>query len=152
MSFRDLFLHNWRWKLFSLLLAAAVWFYIRTSIRGDFGLPRLKPAGVSTADFMHEFTITRLTDPQDTNSYRIEPATTQVTVRGDFLLMQELNWDEFRVFVDLTKPPAAATSAHLIKVVPPTGMDVIGIDPPAALVRRGSLNGTQPAASRLSQP
>jgi YbbR domain-containing protein len=146
MSLRDFFLHNWRWKLFSVLLAAAVWFYIRTSIRGDFGLPRLKPAGITTADFVHEFPVTRLTDPADTNQYRIEPATAQVTVRGDFLLMQELHWDEFRVFVDLTRPPEKNTSAHLIRVTPPAGIEVISVEPPAALVRRGPLNGTQPAS------
>jgi hypothetical protein len=147
---RELLTHNWRWKLFSLLLAVAVWFYIRTSIRGDLGMPRLRPGGAATADFMHEFAVARLTAPGDTNLYHLDPATTRVTVRGDFLLMQELNWDEFHVFVDLTRPPDKPLSAHVIQVSPPPGMTVVAIEPPAVIVRAGARPGTQ--AAGLSQP
>lgn len=150
MSFRSILLYNWHWKLFSLLLATAVWFYIRTSIRGDYVMPRFKAGGVTTLDFSHEFTIGRLTDTADTNTYQIEPVAAEVTVRGDFSLMQELSWDEFHVFVGLAPAPKAAVSAHLITVTPPPGIEVIAVDPPAVLVRRGPENDAPPVP--ISQP
>jgi YbbR domain-containing protein len=149
---RELLTHNWRWKLFSLLLAVAVWFYIRTSIQGDLVMPRLRPGGAATADFVHEFPVARLTAPGDTNLYHLDPATTRVTVRGDFLLMQELNWDEFRVFVDLTRPPDKPLSAHVVRVTPPPGMAVVAIDPPAVIVRLGTRPGTQTATLPAPEP
>ena len=150
MTLRALLINNWRWKLFSLLIAWAVWFYIRNSISGDVGVLRVKSTGAASGDFVHEFPISVLTSPGDTNNYRLDPASVGVTVRGDFLLLQELDWSEFRVYVNLSHAPEIAVSAHVVSVTPPSGIQVVSIEPAAVLVRRSPANGTQPAS--LSQP
>lgn len=152
MRIRAFLTHNWRWKLFSLLIAFGAWLYIRTTILGGSAIPRLKIDAVVSEDVVVEFPVTRLTSPADTNFYQLQPGKVNVTLRGAPALVREVKADEFTVSVDLRRAPRTAVSAHMITVTPPKNIQVVAIDPPASLVLRGATNGTQPALVPLSQP
>ena len=143
MSIRHLFLHNFRWKLFSVLLASAIWFYVHASLRDEGkAIIRENPVGgLATAEFLNRFPVKVLTASHDANTYRLEPAEAEVTVKGESAVLQDLNWQEIKVFVDLTdlgtnSKGRATELARAIQVHAPPNITPVKIDPPAVLVRR----------------
>lgn len=151
MTLHHLFLHNWRWKLFSLLLASAIWFYVHTSIQNEPIIRKNPISGVT--EFVSRFPIKVLTTSLDTNAYKLDPANAEVTVRGDINVLQDLDWKEIRVFVDLTDLGTngrnhAAEFQRLLQVHTPNDVTLVRSDPTEVLVRR--ITPANPKAPRAS--
>ena len=139
MTLHELLLHNWRWKLFSVLLASGIWFYVSASIQNE---PVIRKNPISgAADFLNRFPIKVLTTSLDTNAYKLEPAEAEITVRGDFNVLQDLDWKEIRVFVDLTDLGTngrahASEVQRLVQVQTPNDVTLVKAEPAAIIVRR----------------
>lgn len=139
MSLRHLFLHNWRWKLFSLLLATAIWFFVDASLRNDV-VVRKNPLS-SRADFQGHVKVGVFSSGNLSTPLRVEPAGVDVTVRGDFVALQDLDWKQIRAFVDVSSLGTNGNSAalffeRLVEVRGPANVEVIRVEPVIVTVRR----------------
>ncbi|HEY6170538.1 MAG TPA: CdaR family protein [Verrucomicrobiae bacterium] len=158
MTLRHLVTHNFRWKLFSVVLAAIFWLYIHASLRDEGrAIIRENPvSGLATAEFLNRFPVKVLTASQDANIYRVDPAEAEVTVRGESAVLQDLNWQEIKIFVDLTDlaTNSKVRSTNLlreIQVHAPPNITAVKVDPPAVVVRRIAPAPAQ-AATKSIQP
>lgn len=152
MTLRHLFLHNWRWKLFSLLIASALWFYVRASLPGDVLIRKNPVTGTTTAEMWEEFPIHLLAASQDGTPYAVEPPGASVTLQGSLTALQDFDWKTVRVFVNVTDligigPNSAIEAERHVQVHAPAGVTVARIDPAIVRVRRIVPTGTDKPAT-----
>ncbi len=125
---RDLLFTNFKAKFLSLLAATFLWFSIRqatppeaTLVERDFpGLP-----------------IELKVSSEEPFSYKVEPWTVQVRLRGDPAVLQSLREDQIEIFVSLTDVKVDADGQRKrIQVRAPDGTRLISIDPEEVVVKR----------------
>jgi len=141
MSVRELLLHNFAWKLVSLVLAVLVWFTLQSGVQRQ-----LRPSDLRTFSRLE---ITVMTTAGDERSFRVEPSTVAVTVNGDTGSMRNLRASDVQVFVNLTEILDAKVLRKKIQVYVPPGINVVEIDPPEVSVQSAPL--ANPGA-RVRQP
>ena len=141
MSVRELLLHNFAWKLVSLVLAVLVWFTLQSGVQRQ-----LRPSDLRTFSRLE---ITVMTTAGDERSFRVEPSTVAVTVNGDTCSMRNLRASDVQVFVNLTEILDAKVLRKKIQVYVPPGINVVEIDPPEVSVQSAPL--ANPGA-RVRQP
>ena len=116
MAMRDLVTKDLGWKLFSLLLAIAIWLTVQTirseSTRAFANLPVLV---VSAAGDVREF--------------KVKPGVVEVTVSGRPDVMAVLTEKDVHASVDLTDLEAARDLRKRIDVSAPPGVTVVKIVP-----------------------
>jgi YbbR domain-containing protein len=127
---RDLFIKDWGWKLFSLILAAGIWLTVHkiidpktsgvTATGGTFTYDNLPVRVVSAAGDVHDF--------------RVAPASVKVTVSGPADTMNTLKIGDVHAVVNLTETNLARDSHLPVEISAPTNVTVTGIDPPGVLV------------------
>jgi len=141
MSVRELLLHNFAWKLVSLVLAVLVWFTLQSGVQRQ-----LRPSDLRTFSRLE---ITVMTTAGDERSFRVEPSTVAVTVNGDTGSMRNLRASDVQVFVNLTEILDDKVLRKKIQVYVPPGINVVEIDPPEVSVQSAPL--ANPGA-RVRQP
>src|SRR5579884_2660591 len=102
MAMRDYVLHNFWWKLLSLLLAALTWLTIRTALIRE---QQLRQTPVTSKGFERDFPdvpITVLTTPTNTSHFRLSPATAKVDVSGPAEQLQKLQKQDIHAYIDLS--------------------------------------------------
>ncbi|MDB6016152.1 MAG: YbbR family protein [Pedosphaera sp.] len=103
MAKRDLILHNFWWKLLSLLLAALAWFTIETLLKKDQSQTAQSPVVTVSTRAFPAVPITLMMSPYNTNQFRLNPPTVSVTVSGGADELEKLQDQQITAFVDLTK-------------------------------------------------
>lgn len=139
MTFRHLCLHNWRWKLFSVLLASAIWFFVDRSLPQGTIIRKNPVSGV--AEFQSRCAIKLLTGGQDLGSFKLEPAEAEVTLTGEFRVLQELDWRNVKVFIELGEANGNGASSvsefeRLLQVHLPTNITLVTLEPSSVRIRR----------------
>jgi YbbR domain-containing protein len=122
---RNLLLEDFWLKLFSLALAALIWFTVtfvsqkevRTDTRVFFSLP-----------------VTVLSAAEDVRNFRVSPSEVQVTVQGDGGILQNLQSKDIRVMVDITGVAAAHELRKRVEVSAPAGVTHLRVTPEEVLV------------------
>jgi YbbR domain-containing protein len=117
---RNLLLEDFWLKLFSLALAALIWFTVtfvsqkevRTDTRVFFNLP-----------------VTVLSAAEDVRNFKVSPSEVQVTVQGDGGILQNLQSKDIRVMVDLTGVAAAHELRKRVEVSAPAGVTHLRVTP-----------------------
>ena len=104
--FNDYVVHNFAWKLISVLLAGLTWITIDKAFhRDEIKVENLKEApviGTFTRTFP-EVPITIMTSAANTNRYRVSPLTISVELSGDNETnLQNLALSKVQAIVDLT--------------------------------------------------
>lgn len=116
------------WKLFSLMLAVAIWLTVH-KITGapDFAAEN----NVHTASLTYnDLRITPVSATSDVHNYRFIPQTVDVTVSGSPEVMAVLQENQIRVVVDLTGVDASKGNQKCnVDVWTPSGVTVVKIDP-----------------------
>ena len=135
---RDLILHNFWLKLFSLFLATLIWFSIRMAIQKEITGERVPHSRHVSTNIFSSVPVTVLTDPADSRSYRCVPAEVRLTVSGVPAVMDFLRSRHFDVFVNLTDVRDAVSFQRKIEVRPPQGVSLIRIEPPYVTVQQVS--------------
>jgi hypothetical protein len=155
MSVRSLILHNFWWKLLSLLLATLIWFNIRASIGrgGDLKFENTATGLSASTVLSVERRIDILCQAGDAARYAVEPLVAQVSVRGAPGLLRSLKDDEIRLFVEIhpdevESSDESAVFARVIHVQLPPGVALDQLEPDAAVLRRLPV----PAASANPPP
>jgi YbbR domain-containing protein len=124
---RELFIKDWAWKLFSLLLAVAIWLTVHRI---------LEPEAASLVERTSMFTyqdmaVHIVSSSADMSLYHVVPEDVRVTVTGPPEVMDQLQASQVRALVDLTGNPASRAP---VSVIAPPGVTLMGVDPPMVSV------------------
>jgi hypothetical protein len=134
MNLRNLILHNFVWKLISVMLAALVWWQVTQILeanrRSNEAAANLPP----TRDFT--LTVRVMTPALEPRGFSVTPSQVKVTVRGRAALLDGLSPDSLQVYVDvatLRDPKGAATD---VIVNTPDEVTVVKVTPRQVYVAR----------------
>jgi len=128
---RDLFFKDFGWKLFSLLLAAFIWFTVDKLIEEP------QPQTIEAPDALIEQTykdlpILIVATAADMHLYRVKPDTVAVTVSGPPRAMHDLHGSQIRVTVDLSGTGTPVVMP--VSVAIPSGFTFISVNPSSVSV------------------
>jgi len=127
---RDLLFKDFGWKLFSLLLAAFIWYTVHKIIepQADELLPASSPVTYG------EVPVLVVARGADIHLYRVRPDTVSVTVSGPPKIMSVLQGKQIHATVDLSDLDLAKESNLRnvpVNVSMPRGVTLANIEPPA---------------------
>ncbi|HEU6447501.1 MAG TPA: CdaR family protein [Verrucomicrobiae bacterium] len=123
---RDWITKDFWWKLFSVILAVAVWVTIHKVRQGE----AVQPGATAIDTTYNDLPVTIVSAGSDVHNYRIAPATVSVTVSGSKSLMSVLQANQIHAFVDLTGSDNTAKDLHAtVQVAMPPGISLINVDP-----------------------
>ena len=120
--------HDFWWKLFSVLLAVAIWLTIY-KIREEPSLSAFSVAGVPlTYGSVPVLVVSAASDVRD---FHVLPGTVAVKVSGPQEVMAVLQANQIHPVVDLTDISAASPNLkRRVEVSTPPGVTLISVDPP----------------------
>ena len=123
---RDLFIKDWGWKLFSLLLAVGIWLTVHKIEE-----PKNSEATAAGSPVTyHNLTVFIVSRTADVHLYRAIPNTVSVTVSGPPEVIAVLQANEIRATVDLTENDSVHDLKWRVDVSVPPGVKLVNIDPP----------------------
>ena len=123
---RDLFIKDWGWKLFSLLLAVGIWLTVHKIEE-----PKNSEATAAGSPVTyHNLTVSIVSRTADVHLYRALPNTVSVTVSGPPEVIAVLQANEIRATVDLTEDDSVHDLKRRVDVSVPPGVKLVNIDPP----------------------
>ncbi len=125
MSLRDLILHNFWLKLFSIALATVIWLSIFYSIHNEQNLNIRVPVSVQT-------------NPGDQRVFRVTPDEVVVIAVGKRAALFQATRKDIRVYIDLTHFTAKVSPAEELKAEAPPDVNVLEIIPSTVEVRQVS--------------
>ncbi|HOX59220.1 MAG TPA: CdaR family protein [Candidatus Paceibacterota bacterium] len=117
---RHLFLVDFWWKLFSLVLAILVWLIVTFASQKEV-------RGGKPVSFMVPVTV--LSATEDVRGFRVDPEEVEVTVRGDNELLMAVQSRDIRAIVDLTGVSAAGDLRKPVEVCAPAGVSHLRVTP-----------------------
>ena len=127
---RDLFIKDWGWKLFSLILAAGIWWTVHKII--DPKNTEVAAAGSTfTYDNLPVSVVSRMADVHD---YRVNPATVKVTVNGPSSVMSKLEIGDVHAVVEFSETNRLHELLVPVEIFAPPNVTVTSIDPPRVLI------------------
>jgi YbbR domain-containing protein len=135
MARRDYILHNFWWKLLSLLLAALTWLTIQTEFEKDQDL-RETPVVTSSARIFPAISINLLTAPGTLKRYQLDPATVSVEVTGSADDLSRLREQDIFVYVDIRDAGDEKRFRRTIQAHVPHDMSVGHLSPFSTRVER----------------
>lgn len=126
MRWRDAILNNLGWKLLSLVLATLIWATYSSDL-----MERLRPGSLRR---FGSVPVTVLTAATGGRSYRVTPDKVDVVLRGAANLLEVLQPNEVRAYVDLTGVSDTEGLRQQIEVNVPPGFSVARLIPVDAYV------------------
>lgn len=122
---RDIFFKDFGWKLFSLLLAAFIWFTVHKIIEEP------QPTGLSNSvsPVIYELPVLIVATAADMHLYHVNPDKVSVTVSGSSDIMSVLEANEIRVTADLSKFDPTKSSDVPVDVSVPGGVTLVKVEP-----------------------
>jgi hypothetical protein len=108
------------WKLVSVLLATLVWLLVH------YNITERQPAEQRRT--FADLPITVLLRPGDPRTFRLEPGTARLILRGPARVVRDLDPAELQVFVNLAAPGPLPPRADVEVRVPP-GLTVVSLTP-----------------------
>lgn len=127
----DLFLKDWGWKIFSLLLAVAIWLTVHNILNASsIAVPSTGNDKVTFDSLL----VVPVSEKADVHDYQVTPRTVAVTVTGPHEVMATLQQNQIRAVVDLTgfQPPVDLT--RLVDVWTPPKVTILKIEPQKVMV------------------
>jgi YbbR domain-containing protein len=129
---REIFLKDFGWKLFSLLLAAFIWYTVQKLIEEP------RAAAVAPANIPVEYgeiPITAVAAAADVHLYGINSNTVSVTVSGPPEVMNVLQANQIHATVDLSDITGKTKDLNRrVDVSVPWGVTVGKVEPPTVLI------------------
>ncbi|MDB6022529.1 MAG: YbbR family protein [Pedosphaera sp.] len=101
MAAPDYILHNFWWKLLSLLLAALTWLTIQTALQRDETLRQTPVVGSFSRTFP-AVPVTLLTSATNANRYLPDVQTVSVDISGPADQLQKLQEREIHAYIDVS--------------------------------------------------
>jgi YbbR domain-containing protein len=117
---RRLFLEDFWWKLFALVLAILVWLIVTVASQ--------KEAQTAPRIFAN-LPVAVLSAAEDVHNFKVSPSEVEVTVRADAKTLQNLQDEDIRAIVDLTGVAVATDLRKPIQVSVPAGVTCLRVVP-----------------------
>lgn len=131
--FRQLILHDFWLKLFSLALAVLVWVTVSFAIRQQ-GSP-VSTAGLTIKERpFYNVLVVAVSSAEDVRGVKVSPNEIEVAVQGDAVIVDKLYSKDIRAIVDLTGAQAAPDLRRRVEVFPPPGIACVRVTPPEVQV------------------
>jgi YbbR domain-containing protein len=126
MAKRDYILHNFWWKVTSLLLAIIVWFVVYAeTAKGGGNLMRTV--------YFPRHTLAVMRDSNDKRAVRVTPTEVDITLKVPLMDVSSINDSDIQTFVDLSDIDATHKKAR-IRVYVPQGVTLESLEPDEATV------------------
>ena len=122
---RDFFLNDLRWKLFSLLLALAIWGTVHRVLNSS----GFTDASTDRKVTYNDQPVFIVASSSDVHLYRVVPETVRVTVTGSDAAIAVLQANQIRATVNLTGIGADKELKRNVDISVPAGITVISVDP-----------------------
>lgn len=136
MLLRQVILHNFWLKLFSLMLATLVWFAVAFGMQSGLRVVT-NPITNPIQREKLRLPISVLTQPADARVFRVLPEFVDVTVEGEAAVLRDfLRKEDIAAYVDLNVIRHNEKSAQRIRVHVPDGVVVIDVTPQTTLVEQ----------------
>ena len=119
---RELFITDWGWKLFSLLLAVAIWLTVHRSY-----FPAAH-AGASTLTYGN-LPVVIVSASADVRDYRLRQPTVAVTVSGSPEVIGKLQANQIHATVALDDFNAVNNTSQRVEVSVPEEVTVVSVKP-----------------------
>jgi voltage-gated potassium channel Kch len=128
---RDWFIKDLGWKLFSVILALAIWLTVHKILEESAPppviMPSLPPSPVATT--FTNLPVLIVSAAADVREFHVTPNTVTVTVSGQPEIMAALQADQVHALVDLTDIEAARNLHRRVDISTPTGVTLVNVDP-----------------------
>jgi hypothetical protein len=135
--FRSLFLHNFWWKLFSVVLATLIWLAVNATLSNEAALSRRFALANVTHKFPH-LPVLVMTGTGEHPAVTIEPSDVSVLVRGPAELLSSLQEQDVQVFLHLQEKNPFGDFPVIVHV--PPGIKEVVAFPDVVAVRPASEN------------
>jgi YbbR domain-containing protein len=123
---RELFTKDWGWKLFSLVLAVAIWLTVHRSLLES--AASLAPDRGLTLTY-DNLPVMVVAAGADMRNYRLMQTTVSVTVSGPPEIIGRLQGNQIHATVDLTDTSTVNSAKQRVEVSVPAGITVVSIKP-----------------------
>jgi hypothetical protein len=125
---RQLVVHDFWLKLFSLALAILVWVTVSFAIRQQ-GSP-VSTVGVAIKERpFYNLPVTIVSSTEDVRNVKVTPGEVEVTVQGDARLVDQLHSKDIRAIVDVTGGGPAPDMQKPVEVFTPPGVTFVRVVP-----------------------
>jgi len=122
---RDWITKDFWWKLFSVILAVAIWVTIHKYRQDSF-----ERNGSSVENTYGDVPVFVVSATGDVHDFRVVPNTVSVTVNGSKNVMGILQANQIHAFVDLSGfDPNGKNSRRAVQISAPSGVTLINVDP-----------------------
>jgi len=123
---RDLFIKDWGWKLFSLLLAVIIWFTVHRILQES-----VQASGASGSNLVTygNLPVDVTSAKADVREYRPLQSTVTVTVSGPAEAIGKLQANQIHAIVNLSDLESVNDTKQRVEVSVPAGITVISIKP-----------------------
>ena len=128
---RSLFTKDLGWKIFSVALAAAIWFTVNGILHGSAAPTPDVSAKTITYD---NLSVTIVAAAADVRAYRVAPVTVKVTVTGSATAMATLQAGELHATVNITGASLGRGLIMPVEISLPPKVAVVSIEPDRVLV------------------
>ena len=128
---RNFFTKDSGWKLFSLVLAVAIWVTVHR-ILTETGVPA--PSDLGDTVTYGDLSVQVVSASADVHDFRVAPTTVKVTLSGPDEIMDKLQADKVHAVVDLTGFQLDGDMHCPVDVTAPPHVTVISVDPPKVAV------------------
>jgi len=128
---RDWFIKDLGWKLFSLILALAIWLTVHKILEESAPppviVPPLPPSPV--AMMFTNLPVLIVSAAADVREFHVTPNAVTVTVSGQPEIMAALRMEQVHALVDLTDIEAARNLQRRVDITTPTGVTLVNVNP-----------------------
>ena len=130
---RELVLHDFLLKLFSLALAVLIWFTVTETQKEASPLPHLTMN--SDVKTFSNLPVVVMSAAQDVRNFKVNPSAVEVTVQGDAKTLKDLSSKDIRAIVDLTGVEGTGGLRKRIEVSTPSGVTHKRVEPEEVEIR-----------------
>jgi len=124
---RDLFTKDLSWKIFSLVLAVAIWLVVRPN--GNEPSTLSNPLSASERLTFANLPVFVVSSAADVREFKVNPNVVQVEVSGPPKVVKELEEKDIHVTVDLSDIVAAQDLRKRVEVSMPPGVALVRVTP-----------------------
>jgi hypothetical protein len=137
VTFRNLILDNFAWKLISVMLALLVWWRVNSLVETEASQPAL-PAALpeKTQTVALSLPVWVLTPARLPRGFAVVPSEVTVTLHGKTGAWEGTDTTNALAYVEVNVPPTVKSAKLPVVVHPPAGFTVQAIHPPEVFVER----------------
>lgn len=135
MALRGYILHNFWWKLLSLLLAALTWLTIETMFKKEETLRETPVVTGTSSRSFPSVAVTLLSSAANAGRYTVSPHAVTVEVSGKPEDLEKLQVQEIRAYVDITDTDDEMRFRKTIQVQIPGDFKAVAVPPVASVTR-----------------